>query len=70
MRELEGLRPAEATDPAGVAQVVVDRVKVATGAESRLAAALEEAWARGGGTGRRPRARRPGRGRAGGGRRS
>jgi excinuclease ABC subunit A len=46
VRELEGLRPAEATDAAGVLQVVMDRVKLQASQLSRLAQALETAWAR------------------------
>ncbi len=46
VRELETLRPAEATDPAGVARVVVDRVKLSTGQLSRVTQALEDAWSR------------------------
>ena len=48
VRELEALRPSEATDAAGQAEVVVDRVKLSSGrreAASR-ASAMEEAWAR------------------------
>ncbi|MBJ6763058.1 excinuclease ABC subunit UvrA [Myxococcaceae bacterium JPH2] len=46
VRELESLRPAEATDATGVAQVVVDRVKLSSGNLSRVTQALEDAWAR------------------------
>ncbi|HLL83295.1 MAG TPA: excinuclease ABC subunit UvrA [Longimicrobium sp.] len=49
VRELETLKPSEATDPAGIAQVVIDRVKAGPQALSRLCAALEEAWRRGDG---------------------
>jgi excinuclease ABC subunit A len=47
VRELESLRPSEATDSAGVAYVVVDRVKLASSQLSRVTAALESAWALG-----------------------
>jgi excinuclease ABC subunit A len=46
VRELESLRPSEATDSAGIAQVVVDRVKLTEGQLSRVTAAVEDAWAR------------------------
>jgi excinuclease ABC subunit A len=46
VKELETLRPSEATDSAGVAQVVVDRVKLAEGQLSRVTQAVEDAWAR------------------------
>ncbi|WNG15334.1 excinuclease ABC subunit UvrA [Cystobacter fuscus] len=45
VKELESLKPGEATDPAGVAYVVVDRVKLAPGQLGRVTAALESAWA-------------------------
>ncbi len=43
--ELESLKPSEATDSAGVAHVVVDRVKLVKSQLSRVTAALETAWA-------------------------
>ncbi|MDY7225629.1 excinuclease ABC subunit UvrA [Hyalangium rubrum] len=46
VRELETLRPSEATDSAGIAQVVVDRVKLTDGQLSRVTQAVEDAWAR------------------------
>ncbi|WP_404371056.1 excinuclease ABC subunit UvrA [Corallococcus coralloides] len=46
VKELETLKPGEATDPAGVAQVVVDRVKLTDANLSRVTQALEDAWAR------------------------
>ncbi|MCY1015511.1 excinuclease ABC subunit UvrA [Pyxidicoccus sp. MSG2] len=46
VKELESLKPSEATDPAGVARVVVDRVKLADAQLSRVTQALEDAWAR------------------------
>ncbi|WNG59739.1 excinuclease ABC subunit A [Archangium gephyra] len=49
VRELESLRPAEATDSAGVAHVVVDRLKLSQGQLSRVTAALESAWSMGNG---------------------
>ncbi|HEX8439588.1 MAG TPA: excinuclease ABC subunit A, partial [Archangium sp.] len=49
VRELESLRPSEATDSAGVAHVVVDRLKLAQAQLSRVTAALESAWSMGNG---------------------
>ncbi len=46
VRELESLRPSEATDPAGVAQVVLDRVTLVPGSLGRITQALETAWSR------------------------
>ncbi|WNZ64438.1 hypothetical protein QEG98_12615 [Myxococcus sp. MxC21-1] len=46
VKELESLRPAEATDPAGIARVVVDRVKLTNAQLSRVTQALEDAWNR------------------------
>ncbi|XXF76089.1 excinuclease ABC subunit UvrA [Myxococcaceae bacterium GXIMD 01537] len=46
VRDLETLRPSEATDSAGVAQVVVDRVKLTGAQVGRVTQALEDAWAR------------------------
>ncbi|SEK49000.1 excinuclease ABC subunit A [Stigmatella aurantiaca] len=46
VRELETLRPAEATDSAGVAHVLADRVKLSGAQLSRVTQALEDAWAR------------------------
>jgi excinuclease ABC subunit A len=46
VRELETLRPSEATDSAGIAQVVVDRVKLAASQVGRVTQAMEDAWAR------------------------
>ncbi|ATB31765.1 excinuclease ABC subunit UvrA [Melittangium boletus] len=43
--ELESLKPSEATDSAGVAHVVVDRVKLVKSQLGRVTAALETAWA-------------------------
>ncbi|MET0404651.1 MAG: excinuclease ABC subunit UvrA, partial [Cystobacter sp.] len=45
VKELESLKPGEATDSAGVAHVVVDRVKFSAGQLGRVTAALETAWA-------------------------
>ncbi|MBF5044815.1 excinuclease ABC subunit A [Aggregicoccus sp. 17bor-14] len=46
VRELEELRPSEAADAAGIAQVVLDRVKLGPDALSRVTAAVEEGWRR------------------------
>ncbi|MCP3097560.1 excinuclease ABC subunit UvrA [Myxococcus sp. K15C18031901] len=46
VKELESLRPSEATDPAGVARVLVDRVKLTDAHLSRVTQAVEDAWAR------------------------
>ncbi|MCE9666576.1 excinuclease ABC subunit UvrA [Myxococcus stipitatus] len=46
VKELESLRPSEATDAAGVARVLVDRVKLTDAHLSRVTQAVEDAWAR------------------------
>jgi excinuclease ABC subunit A len=47
VRPLEELRPAEAMGAAGLADVVADRLTLASGIRARLAASLEQAWAEG-----------------------
>ncbi|WP_408890950.1 excinuclease ABC subunit UvrA [Myxococcus faecalis] len=46
VRELESLKPSEATDPAGIARVLVDRVKLSSSQVGRVTQALEDAWNR------------------------
>jgi excinuclease ABC subunit A len=48
VRDLDAIKPSEVTGGEGILEVVVDRIDTGK-AGSRLAAAVEEAWARGGG---------------------
>ena len=52
VKSLDEVRPSEATDASGMAQVVVDRFALQKKEQKRLVAALEEAWLRGGGDAR------------------
>jgi excinuclease ABC subunit A len=49
VRDLEGLPPSVAMGPAGLAEVVVDRLVLEAKSLGRLTASIEEAWARGAG---------------------
>src|SRR5580693_749970 len=49
VREIDEVRPSEATAPGVRLEVVVDRVRVTAGEARRLQEAIEAAWARGGG---------------------
>ena len=49
LREIDDVRPSEATSPGVRVEVVIDRVGLARGGEQRLQEAIEAAWARGAG---------------------